>query len=97
MCDTGASNHMMWCDKRAVNVHDTQLLSLGHTREAIESMAMLDIPGQFISKSAELGMKAVVKECSYNKTHNFNLLSLSRLLHNQGWKIMHGDELLIHI
>ena len=27
----------------------------------------------------------------------FNLLSMSRLLHTQGWKITHGDKSLIHI
>jgi len=42
-------------------------------------------------------MKAVLKRCSYNKAHNFNLLSMSRLLHSECWKITHGDQLLICI
>ena len=29
--------------------------------------------------------------------HNFNLLSMSKLLHKQGWKITHGGESLIRI
>ena len=40
-------------------------------------------------------MGAVLKECSYNKAHNFNLLSMSRLLNNQGNKIKHGSNSLI--
>jgi hypothetical protein len=50
-----------------------------------------DIPRVFVSKDGKMGMRVVLKECSHNKEHNFNLLSMSRLLHKQGWKIMHGD------
>ena len=42
-------------------------------------------------------MKAVLQDCSFSKEHNFNLLSMSRLLHTQGWKITHGDKSLIQI
>ena len=42
-------------------------------------------------------MQAVLKDCSFSVKHNFNLLSMSRLLHKQGWKIVCGDESLICI
>ena len=61
--------------------------SLGHTGDAIESTAIIDIPGVLTSTDGTVGLKAVLHECSYNKEHNFNLLSMSRLLHKQGWKI----------
>jgi hypothetical protein len=48
ICDTRASNHMMWCNRAAVSVHDTLLLSLDHTGDAIETTAMFDIPVQFM-------------------------------------------------
>jgi hypothetical protein len=57
----------------------------------------MDIPGVFISKDGTVGLKAVLHECSYNKEHNFNLLSMPRLLHKQGWKITQGDKSLICI
>ncbi len=38
-----------------------------------------------------------MKDCSYNAGHNFNLLSMSKLLHKQGWKITCGDESLIRV
>ena len=41
-------------------------------------------------------MKAVLQDCSFSKEHNFNLLNMSRLLH-QGGKITHGDKSLIRI
>jgi hypothetical protein len=81
-------------NKGARNVHNMQLLSLGHTGGALKSTAVIDIPGVFLTKDGDMGMQAVQKECSYNKEHNFNLLSMSRLLHKQGWKITHGDESL---
>ena len=57
----------------------------------------MDIPGVFSSKEGTVGMKAVLQDCSFSKEHNFNLLSMSRLLHTQGWKITHGDKSLICI
>ena len=48
-------------------------------------------------KDGDMGIQAAMKACSYNKVHNFNLLSTSRLLHKQGQKITDGDELLISI
>ena len=50
-----------------------------------------------MNKSGEKGLQAVLKDCSFSAKHNFNLLSMSRLRHNQGWKIMCGDESLIRI
>ena len=47
ICDMGASTHMTWSSKCMRNMHETQTLSLGHTREAVESTAMIDIPGVF--------------------------------------------------
>ena len=78
----------------ARNVLIMQLLSLGNTGGALESTAVIDIAGVFMTKDGDMGMQAVLKECSYNKEHNFNLLSMSRLLHKQGWKITHEDESL---
>ena len=42
-------------------------------------------------------MQAVLKDCSFSAKHNFNLLSMSRLLHKQGWKIVRGNDSLIRI
>jgi hypothetical protein len=89
ICDTGASTHVTRSSKRARNVRETQTYSLGHTDEAVESTAIIDILGVLL--------KALLNECSYNKEHNFNLLSMSRLLHKQGWKMSQGDESLIRI
>ncbi len=72
-------------------------MSLGHTGGAVEATAIMDIPGVFASKDSTVGMKAVLQDCSFSKEHNFNLLSMSRLLHTQGWKITHGDKSLIRI
>ena len=63
----------------------------------MESNASIDIPGVFVNKSREMGLQAVLKDCSFSAKHKFNLLSMSRLLHKQGWKIVHGNESLIHI
>ena len=73
------------------------MYSLGHAGSAMESNALIDIPGVFVNKNGEKGLQAVLKDCSFSTNHNFNLLSMSRLLHKQGWKIVHGDETLIRI
>jgi hypothetical protein len=73
------------------------MYSLGHVGSAMESTALIDIPGVFVTKSGDAGMRAVLKDCSFSKKHNFNLLSMSRLLHKQGWKIVRGDNTLIRI
>jgi hypothetical protein len=41
---------------------------------AIETIVMINIPGVFISKDRDMGMRVSLKECSYNKAHNFNML-----------------------
>jgi hypothetical protein len=79
----------MWNNKDMKNVCKTQILSLEHTSGVIKSIAVIDIPGVFMQKGSESGMQAVLKEFSYEKEHNFNLLSMSRLLHKQEWKISH--------
>jgi hypothetical protein len=83
------NTHVTWSNKYAKNVHKTQ--------EAIESTAVIDILEFFVLKDSKTGMWAVLKECSYNKEHNFNLLSMPRLLLEQSWKIMCGDKSLICI
>ena len=63
----------------------------------MESTVLIDIPGVFMSKDGKAGMKAVMKDCSFSTKHNFNLVSMSKLIHKQGWKIMRGNKTLIHI
>ena len=87
ICDTGDSNHVSWCYKGRTNICEMHMLSLGHIGEAIGTSAMIDIPGRSMFKNGLPGMRAVLMGCGYNKAHNFNLLSLSKLLHHQGWKI----------
>jgi hypothetical protein len=89
ICDTGASMHVTWSNTGAINIHDTMMYSLGHAGLAMESNALIDIPGVFLNKSGDTGLQAVLKDCSFSAKHNFNLLSMSRLLHKQGWKIVH--------
>ena len=50
-----------------------------------------------MTNSVQLRMRAILKECNYNKTQNFSLLSMSRLLNNEDWKITLGDNSLIQI
>ena len=97
ICDTGASTHVTWNSKCTRNVHEEHTMSLGHTGGAVEATAIIDIPGVFTSKDGEVGLKAVLQDCSFSKEHSFNVLSMSRLLHTQGWKITHGDKSLIQI
>jgi len=56
ICNTGASTHVTWSNKDARNAHDTQVLSLRHMGEAIESIAMLSIHGVVMSKNGDKGM-----------------------------------------
>jgi hypothetical protein len=84
--DTGASTLITWNNKGARNVCDSQMLSLGHTGEAIKINTVIDIPGVFMSTNKDTGRMVALQECSYNKAYNFNLLSMSRLSHNQAGK-----------
>ncbi len=72
-------------------------ISLGQTGGAVESTDIMHIPGVFMSKEGAVGMKAVLQDRSFSKEHNFNLLSMSRLLYTQGWLITHGDKSLVCI
>ena len=78
-------------------MHKTQMLYLGHTGEAIQTTAMIVIPERFTPKSVEPGMMAVLRECEYSNAHNFNLLSLTRPLYCQGWKINAGTKKLFEL
>lgn len=97
ICDTGVSNHVTLNFKGAMNLQDKKTLSLQHTVEAIETTALINILGQFISESGKAGLRAVLEDCSYNKAHKVHLVSLSRLLHCQGWIISHRNDKMIHI
>ena len=97
ICDTGASTHVTRYNVGAKNVRDTMMYSLGHSGSAMESTALIDIPGVFMSKDGKAGMKAVLKDCSYSTKHNFNLLSMWKLIHKQGWEIVRGDKTLIRV
>ena len=59
--------------------------------------ALINIPGVFLNKDGVKGLQAELKDCSYDGRDSFNLLSMSKLLHKQGWKITCGDESLIWI
>ncbi len=88
---------MTWSNKGTRNVCNTKVNSLGHTGSAAESTALIDIPGVFMNQDGDLGLQAVLRDCSFSVKHNFNLPSMSKLLHKQGCKIIHGDETLISI
>ena len=53
---------------------------------AIKITTVIDTPGVFMSINKDMGMMVALQECSYNKAYNFNLLSMSRLSHNQAGK-----------
>jgi hypothetical protein len=57
---------------------------LGHAGSAMEYSVLIDIPGVFVNKNREAGLQAVLKDCSFSANHNFNLLSMSKLLQKQG-------------
>ena len=50
-----------------------------------------------MNKSGDTGLQAVLQDCSFSAKHNFNLLSMPRLLHRQGWKIVCDNDSLVHI
>ena len=56
ICNTGASTHVTWSNKDAMNAHDTQVLSLRYMGETIESTAMLSIHGVVMNKNGDKGM-----------------------------------------
>ena len=71
------------------------MYSLGHAGSAMKSSALIAIPGVFVNKSGERRLRAVLN-CSFSVKHDFNLLSMSRLLHKKGWKMVCDNESLIH-
>lgn len=83
-----------WCNTGKTNIYETQMLSLDHTGKAMGTTVIIHIPGRSVSKSGDPGLKAVLRECGYNKHIIFNLLSLSKLIHWHGWEITHSDKRL---
>ena len=77
ICDTGASTNVTWSNNGAKIIRDTMMYSLGHAGSAMESTALIDIPGVFMNKSGEKGLQVVLKDCSFSAKYNFNLLSKS--------------------
>ena len=96
ICDTGASSHSTNNSNGGKNVKDTRSASLGHAGEALKATKTIDLSGQYVTKDGTLGMKATLTEVNFNETHNFNLMSLTRLL-MRGWRIETGDETGIYI
>ena len=70
---------------------DTGIVSLGHVGKALKATRTIDLPGQYVTKDGTLGLKATLTDVNFNETHNFNLMSLTRLL-MRGWSIETGDE-----
>ena len=97
MCDTGARMHVTWSNRGMKDMQDTKMYSLRHAGAAMESTVVIDIPGVFVTKGGKMGLPTILKDCSFNGGHNFNLLSMSKLLHMWGWKITCGDKSLIWI
>lgn len=81
ICNKGASVHVTWSRNGTKIVPDTKMYNFGHTDRAMESTALIDIPCVFATKNGYNGIQAVLKECSYGVGHNFNLVSMSKLLH----------------
>ena len=96
ICDTGASSHSTKNSSGRQNVKVMGSASLGHTGETLKATKTIDLPGQYVTKDDTLGMKATLTEVNFNETHNFNLMSLTRLL-MRGWNIEKGDKTGIYI
>ena len=96
ICDTGASSHLTKDKKDAVHEKKSGSPSLGQAGKAVKATSTIDLPGQFCAKDGSLGLKATLTDVNYNKSLNFNLMSLSRLLQN-GWSITQGDATCITI
>ena len=91
ICDTGASSHSTNKKTGAENEKESRSASLGHAGEALEATSTIDLPGQFMTKDGSSGLKASLTEVNYNDRHNFNLISLTRLL-SRGWEIIKGNH-----
>jgi len=92
ICDTGASTHSTYNKGGATNERQTGSASLGHAGTAVKAESTIDIPGRFVTRDGSYGIKATLQGVSYNRQHNFNLLSLTRLLYKQGWVIEEGNK-----
>ena len=54
-------------ERGAKNICDPMMYSLGHAGSAMESNALIDIPGVFVNKSGETGLQAALKDCFQHK------------------------------
>ena len=97
ICDSGASNHSTWSNRGARNKRVANSVSIGHTGVAVAATFTIDVPSHFMTQDGKVGLRAGLTDCSYNPKNNFNLLSLARLIHKQGWKVMNGNETGIQI
>ena len=96
ICDTGASSHSTNDNSGARNEKDTGSASLGHAGQALKATMTIDLLGQYVTKDGTWGMKATLTEVNFNASHNFNLMSLTRLL-TRGWRITRGDDTGIYV
>lgn len=80
ICDTGASSHSSNSRSGAQNERKSGSTSLGHAGEAIEATSTIDLPGQYVARDGSLGLKGTLVDVNYSDSHNFNLMSLTRLL-----------------
>ena len=68
------------------NVHDTKMYSLGHAGSVMESTALIDIPGVFMTQDGEKGLQEVLKDCSFSGGHQplkyVNTTAQARLKHH---------------
>ena len=92
ICDTGASSHSTFSGRGGVNSREAGAATIGATGEAVLADSRVDIPGQFARRDGTLGLSAVLNGVNVNRKNNFNLLSVSKLIHRQGWRIADGDS-----
>ena len=88
--DSGASGHSTNCLDDAIEIRESGSASIGHSGSATKTSKTISIPGMFVQKDGTRGMRATLTDVSYCENHNFNLLSLTRLLVS-GWEVVSGD------
>ena len=91
ICDSGASSHSTHCKMGGKNERAAGDPTLGQSGAAVSTTCTIDIEGRFINKDGSLEIKGILKDVGFNKSLNFNLMSLTRMLVN-GWHIVKGDE-----
>ena len=64
--------------------------TVGITGTAVRNEGLVDIPGVSCNKHGQEGLKATLIKVGLNSKHNFNLLSLTRLMQD-GWS-MSGNK-----